>query len=73
MLASLLGPHGFKGEELTALDNVWLIISKPDNIPIVMLLIAVGIYTYMSLRDARKHDRLIAQGRKKDVLRAMQD
>ena len=64
---------GGDGDALTPMDNVWLIVSKPDNIPIVMLIIAVGVYTYMALRDARKHDRLIEQGRKKDILRAMQD
>jgi hypothetical protein len=61
------------GDELRPIDNVWLILSKPDNIPIILLLIGVSFYTWMSLRSARRHDKLIAEGRKKDVLRAMQD
>ena len=61
------------GDELRPIDNVWLIVSKPDNIPIILLLIGVIIYTWMALRSARRHDKLIALGRKKDVLKAMQD
>ncbi len=61
------------GDELRPIDNVWLILSKPDNIPIVLLLIGAAFYTGMALRSARRHDKLIAEGRKKDVLRAMQD
>ncbi len=71
MLATLAA-H-LSGDELRPLDNVWLIVSKPDNIPIILLLIGVAFYTWMSLRSARRHDKLIAEGRKKDVLRAMQD
>jgi hypothetical protein len=63
--------HG--DQALTPLDNVLLIAAKPDNIPILVMLLLVGYFTYTSLRDARKHDRLIAEGRKKDVLKAMQD
>ena len=75
MLATILasvGTHG-SSDELTAMDNIWLIISKPDNIPILMLIIAVGIYTYMAMRDARRNDKLIEQGRKKDILKSMQE
>ncbi len=61
------------GDELRPIDNFWLIVSKPDNIPIILLLLGVTFYTWMSLRSARRHDKLIAEGRKKDVLRAMQD
>ena len=60
-------------QALTAWDNVVLIAAKPDNIPIIFMLLLVGYFTYTSLRDARKHDRLIAEGRKKDVLKAMQE
>ncbi len=53
--------------------NFAKIVKKPDNIPIILLLLGVTFYTWMSLRSARRHDKLIAEGRKKDVLRAMQD
>ncbi len=71
MLATLAA-H-ISGDELRPIDNFWLIVSKPDNIPIVLLLIGVTFYTWMALRSARRHDKLIALGRKKDVLKAMQD
>ncbi len=73
MLALFAAVGSHASEELRPLDNVWMIVSKPDNIPITLLLIGVSFFTYLSLRSARRHDRLIAEGRKKDVLKAMQD
>lgn len=52
--------------------NFWLIVSKQDNIPIVFLLTMVGFLTFMSLREARRNDRLIKEGRKDQILRRMQ-
>jgi hypothetical protein len=49
----------------TGLENLVLIASKPDNVPIIMMV--------MALRDGFKHDRLIKQGRKQDVLKSMQE
>ena|SRR5579862_2862090 len=39
------------------MDNLWQIVSKPDNIPIVMLLFLVIGYTWYSIRRALKNDR----------------
>jgi hypothetical protein len=39
------------------MDNLWQIVSKPDNIPIVMLLFAVIGYTWYSMKKALKNDR----------------
>lgn len=55
------------------LENLWSIVSVPDNIPIVMLLASVGYFTWLSFAEARKNDRLIRAGRKSEVLRRMQD
>lgn len=55
------------------LDNVWAIVSLPDNIPIVFMLVLVGYFTWLSFREARKNDRLIREGQKDRVLRTMQD
>ena len=57
----------------SALDNLKAIIGKPDNIPILLMIILVGFYTYLAMRDARKHDRLIREGRKNEILKVMQD
>ncbi len=55
------------------LQNFWAIVSLPDNIPIVLMLGLLGYFTWLSFREARKHDRLIREGRREQVLKAMQD
>ena len=57
----------------TGLENIKLIASKPDNVPIIMMVILFAFATYMALRDGFKHDRLIKQGRKQDILKTMQE
>lgn len=57
----------------TGMENLALIASKPDNVPIIMMVILIGFATYMALRDGFKHDRLIKQGRKQDILKSMQE
>lgn len=54
-------------------ENIWLIISKPDNIPILMMIVAMTFYTWYALRDASRNDKLIAEGRKSEILRNMQE
>jgi hypothetical protein len=39
------------------MHNIWLLVSKPDNIPIVGLLLLVIGYTWYSFRKALKNDR----------------
>ena len=53
--------------------NLGLILTKPDNVPILIMIVAFTFYTYMALRDGFKHDRLIKAGRKQDVLKSMQE
>ena len=55
------------------LDNFWAIVSLPDNIPIVFMLALVGSFTWLSFAEARKNDRLTAEGRKGEILRRMQE
>lgn len=55
------------------LANFWAIVSLPDNIPIVLMLGLVGYFVWLSFAQAREHDRLIADGRKDQVLKTMQD
>ncbi len=38
------------------MHNIWLLISKPDNIPIVGLLVLVILYTWWGFRRALKND-----------------
>ncbi len=54
-------------------DNIWLIVSKPDNIPILMMIVAMTFFTAYGLRDAFRNDKLIKEGRKSEILRHMQE
>ena len=63
----MTGPH--KG----ALDHFLYILTLPDNIPIVGLMVLLFFFTYLALREARKNDQLIEQGREDEILERMQD
>lgn len=57
----------------SAWDNFAAIIAKPDNIPIIIMVVLVGFFSWMSLSEGRKNDRLIEEGRRDEILRRMQD
>jgi hypothetical protein len=42
-------------------NQLWEIVSAPDNVPIVALLFLVPFYAWYALRQARANDRLIEQ------------
>lgn len=46
------------------MENLWNILKQPDNIPIVGMLVAVLFCLGVALRQARRNDRLMAQGKK---------
>ena len=50
-------------EEPSGLQNFLEIVTKPDNIPIVAMLILVIFFTWLGLRQALKNDKLIEEGR----------
>jgi hypothetical protein len=43
------------------LHQLWTIVSLPDNVPIVLLMIVVPFYTWYALRQAFANDKLIAE------------
>lgn len=47
------------------------IVSKGDNMPIAGLIPIIAFFTYLSLAEAFRHDRLIRQGRADEVLDEM--
>jgi hypothetical protein len=53
------------------MDQFIIILTKPDNIPIIMLLISVVICLYVALKQAFKHDRLIEEGREDEIYEEM--
>jgi hypothetical protein len=60
-------------EPTSAFDHFLHILTLPDNIPIVGLMILLFFFTYLALREARKNDNLIEQGREDEILDRMQD
>ena len=43
------------------------IVTKPDNIPIVAMLLLVIFFTWIGLREAFKNDKLIEDGKEDDI------
>ena len=41
-----------------AFHNFWLIVSKPDNVPIVLMMILVIFYCWLAYKQARRNDRM---------------
>jgi hypothetical protein len=60
-------------EPYTGLENLGLILTKPDNVPILIMIAIIGFCTYIAIRDGLKNDRLIKQGRKQEILKSMQE
>ncbi len=58
-------------EELTGLQHFLAILTKPDNIPIVGMLLLVLFFTWIGLRQAFKNDKLIEEGKKDEVPKEM--
>lgn len=57
----------------SALEQFLLLLVRPDNIPIVGMMVLVLGFTYLGFREARKNDELIRQGREDEILRKMQE
>lgn len=53
--------------EPSGLHNFLEIVTKPDNIPIVGMLILVLFFTWIGLKQAFRNDKLIEQGRKDEI------
>ncbi|MEK7230128.1 MAG: hypothetical protein AAB154_08790 [Candidatus Binatota bacterium] len=54
-------------EELTGLQNFLEIVTKPDNIPIIGMLLLVLFFTWIGLKQAFRHDRLTDEGKKDEI------
>ena len=39
------------------LHNFWLIVSKPDNVPIVLMIFFVSFYCWLAYKQARRNDK----------------
>lgn len=65
MLASA-GPN-------TPLAHFIYILTLPDNIPIVGLMVLLFYFTYLAMKEARKNDELERQGRFDEIVGKMQE
>lgn len=54
-------------EEPTGWQNFLEILTKPDNIPIVGMLLLILFFTWVGLRQAFKHDKLIEEGKEDEI------
>ena len=54
-----------------AFENLLEIVGKGDNMPIAGLIPIITFFTWLALREAFRHDRLIAQGREEEILDEM--
>jgi uncharacterized membrane protein len=59
--------------EKSGLDQFLEIMLKPDNIPIVGLMVLVFFFSWLAFREARKNDQLIDEGRADEILKEMQE
>ena len=52
-------------------ENFLTIVSKGDNMPIAGLIPIIAFFTWLSLSEAFRHDRLIEEGREDEILDEM--
>ena len=48
------------------------ILVKPDNIPIVFMMVLVMFFTWLGFKQALRNDRIAEQGREDEILKEMQ-
>jgi hypothetical protein len=58
-------------EEPSGWHNFLEIVTKPDNIPIVAMLILVIFFTWLGMREALKNDKLAEEGKEDDIPKEM--
>jgi hypothetical protein len=58
-------------EEPSGWQNFLEILTKPDNIPIVAMLILVIFFTWLGLREGLKNDKLIEEGKEDEIPQEM--
>ncbi len=47
------------------MENLWHIISKPDNVPIIGLMVLLVFFTWLAFSQAFEHDRRNSKEEKK--------
>jgi hypothetical protein len=54
-------------QEVSGWHNFLEILTKPDNIPIVAMLILVIFFTWLGMKQAFKNDKLAEDGKEDEI------
>jgi hypothetical protein len=54
-------------EEPSGWQNFLEILTKPDNIPIVGMLLLILFFSWLGLKQAVKNDKLIEEGKEDEI------
>ncbi|MGH7924459.1 MAG: hypothetical protein ACREQH_07710, partial [Candidatus Binatus sp.] len=57
--------------QITGLQQFLDILTVPDNVPIIAMLILVMFFTYVALKQARRNDQLIEHGHRERIIDEM--
>jgi len=55
-------------EHITGLQQFLGIVTKADNIPIAGMMLLVLFFTYIGFKQARRHDQLIEEGKRDQII-----
>lgn len=58
---------------MSAWGQFLTILTLPDNIPIVIMMVAVMYFTWLGFRQAIRNDFLDREGRSEEILKEMQE
>jgi len=58
-------------EHLTGFQEFLGILTQPDNIPIMGMMLLVLFFTYVGLKQARRNDQLIEHGHRDKIIEEM--
>lgn len=58
-------------EHITGFQQFLEILTVPDNIPIMGMMLLVILFTYVALKQARRNDQLIEHGHRERIIDEM--
>jgi hypothetical protein len=58
-------------EPVSGLQQFLGIVTQPDNIPIMAMMLLVLGFTYLALKQARRNDQLIERGQRDKIIEEM--
>ena len=57
--------------QITGFQQFLEILTVPDNIPIIAMMLLVMFFTYIALKQARRNDQLIEHGHRERIIDEM--